>query len=51
VTLTTVGYGDIVPWGAHARSLVILESVTGIMYPAVLIGRLIGLHSSRRTGS
>jgi hypothetical protein len=50
VTLTTVGYGDIVPWGAHARSLVILESVTGIMYPAVLIGRLIGL-SSRRSGS
>jgi hypothetical protein len=48
VTLTTVGYGDIVPWSAHARSLVILESVTGIMYPAVLIGRLIGLHSSRR---
>lgn len=51
VTLTTVGYGDIVPWGAHARSLVILEAVSGIMYPAVLIGRLIGLHSSRRTGS
>lgn len=51
VTLTTVGYGDIVPWGAHARSVVILESVTGIMYPAVLIGRLIGLHSSRRANS
>ncbi len=51
VTLTTVGYGDIVPWGAHARSLVILEAVSGIMYPAVLIGRLIGLHSSRRSGS
>jgi voltage-gated potassium channel len=51
VTLTTVGYGDIVPLSAHARSLVILESVTGIMYPAVLIGRLIGLHSSRHTSS
>lgn len=48
VTLTTVGYGDIIPWGGHARSLVILEAVTGIMYPAVLIGRLIGLHISRR---
>ena len=51
VTLTTVGYGDIIPWSAHARSVVILECATGIMYPAVLIGRLIGLHSSRRTGS
>ena len=37
VTLTTLGYGDIVPWSAHARSVVILESVTGIMYPAVLM--------------
>ena len=51
VTLTTVGYGDIVPWGAHTRSLVILESVTGIMYPALLIGRLIGLHGARRGSS
>src|SRR5664279_4603587 len=51
VTLTTVGYGDIIPWSAHARSITILESVTGIMYPAVLIGRLIGLHISRRTSS
>ena len=42
VTLTTVGYGDIVPWHSHARSLAIIESVIGIMYPAVLISRLIG---------
>jgi voltage-gated potassium channel len=51
VTLTTLGYGDIIPWSGHARSLVILEAVTGIMYPAVLIGRLIGLHISRRANS
>lgn len=48
VTLTTVGYGDIVPWGPHARSLAIVESVLGIMYPAVLVSRLVGLHGSRR---
>ena len=47
VTLTTVGYGDIIPWGSHARSLAILEAVTGIMYPAVLIGRLVGLHGRK----
>lgn len=48
VTLTTVGYGDIVPWAAHARSLAIVESVIGIMYPAVLISRLVGLHGRKR---
>ncbi len=47
VTLTTVGYGDIIPWSAHARSLAMLEAVTGIMYPAVLIGRLVGLHGRK----
>jgi hypothetical protein len=48
VSLTTVGYGDIVPWSGPAKSFAILESVTGVMYPAVLVGRLIGLHSSAR---
>lgn len=48
VTLTTVGYGDIVPWGAHARALAIVESVLGIMYPAVLVSRLVGLHGRSR---
>lgn len=47
VTLTTVGYGDIVPWAAHARSIAIIESVLGIMYPAVLISRLVGMHSRK----
>lgn len=51
VTLTTVGYGDIVPWGPHARALAIIEGVTGIMYPAVLIGRLVGLRGTRQENS
>jgi hypothetical protein len=51
VTLTTVGYGDIVPWSAHARAVAIIESVLGIMYPAVLIGRLVGLQGTRRDES
>jgi hypothetical protein len=44
VTLTTVGYGDVVPMHGLAKSLTVLESITGVMYPAVLVGRLIGLH-------
>lgn len=42
VTLTSLGYGDIVPITAQARSLSILEAVSGIMYVTVLIARLVG---------
>lgn len=43
VTLATLGYGDIVPVNPLARSLAILESLLGLMYPAVLIARLVSL--------
>ena len=42
-TLTTVGYGDIVPIGPFARSLATMEGLLGQLYPAVLIGRLVSL--------
>ncbi len=41
VTLTTVGYGDVMPVSPAARALSNVESLVGILYPAVLIGRLI----------
>jgi hypothetical protein len=44
VTLTTLGYGDITPLGHGTRSLAALEAVTGQMYVAVLIARLVALH-------
>lgn len=46
VTLTTVGYGDMVPVGA-VKTLALLEAVIGAMYPALLIGRLITLLPGR----
>ncbi len=48
ISLTTVGYGDLVPVAGPAKSLAILESITGVMYPAVLVGRLIGLLAAGR---
>jgi len=42
-TLTTLGYGDILPVKAAARSLATLEGLIGQLYPAVLIGRLVSL--------
>jgi len=44
VCLTTMGYGDIVPVSALARPLSVLEGVFGILYLAVMIARLVGLH-------
>ncbi len=51
VTLTTLGYGDIVPISPSARALATLEALTGQLYLTVLVARLVGLHithSSRR---
>jgi len=44
ITLTSVGYGDILPVSPYARSLAILEAIAGQMYLAVFIARLVGLH-------
>jgi hypothetical protein len=43
VTLTTVGYGDITAISPVARSLAILEALTGQLYPAILLARLVAL--------
>jgi hypothetical protein len=43
VTLTTLGYGDIVAVHPTVRMLVILEGVVGQLYPAILIARLVSL--------
>jgi len=43
-TITTAGYGDIIPTSPHARSLATLESTAGVLYMAILIGRLVALH-------
>jgi len=43
VTLTTLGYGDIVAVHPIVRMLVILEGVMGQLFPAILIARLVSL--------
>ena len=48
VTLTTVGYGDITPVATSARSLAMLEALTGQLYPAIIIARLVSLQTSSR---
>jgi hypothetical protein len=45
VTLATLGYGDVVPVSDMARGLAVLEAVTGQLYLAVLVARLVSLYS------
>lgn len=44
VSLTTIGFGDILPVYPLARSLVTLEGLVGQIYPAVLLARLVTLY-------
>lgn len=46
VTLATVGYGDVTPVSNVTRALAVLEGMTGTLYVAVLIARLVALYSS-----
>jgi len=43
VTLTTLGFGDLSPVHPLARSMTVLEALIGVLYPAVLIARLVSL--------
>lgn len=48
VTLTSVGYGDIVPVHPFARGLANVEAIIGQLYPATLLARLVTLELEQR---
>lgn len=50
VTITTLGYGDISPASALARSSAVLEAVFGQVFLVALLGRLISLGIARPSG-
>ncbi len=51
VTMTTLGYGDIVPTRPSSRMLTILQALTGQIYLVVLVARLVGLHISHSSST
>ncbi len=51
VTLTTLGYGDIVPASPLASSLAVAEAVTGPIYLTVLIARIVGFYTVKASRS
>jgi len=47
-TLSGVGLGDIVPIGAGAKAIAMLEEFAGVMYLALVVSRLIAMMRPRR---
>jgi hypothetical protein len=47
-TLTSVGLSDVYPVQDHARSLVMVEQVAGVLYIALVVARLVGLSHLRK---
>jgi hypothetical protein len=41
--MTSVGLSDIVPANGHARSLVMVQQLAGVLYVALVVARLVGL--------
>jgi len=48
ITLTTVGFGDIVPLSPAARVFAALEGLIGQLFLAIIIARLVGLEIANR---
>nr|WP_246415159.1 potassium channel family protein [Mesonia hippocampi] len=44
-SLTTVGFGDIYPVNIFTKMLATFLSVMGVLFPAVIIARLLGMAS------
>ncbi|HOC41667.1 MAG TPA: potassium channel family protein [Thermoanaerobaculales bacterium] len=51
VTLATLGYGDITPISAAARTFAWSEAIVGQLFIAVTIARLVGIHAAEMAAS
>ena len=51
VTMTTLGYGDILPVGPLARALAYMAAIAGQFYIAILVGMMVGVYLSQNQSS
>lgn len=49
-TLTTLGFGDVIPVSAPARVFAALEAVSGVLYLAITVARLVAAYQLRSGG-
>ena len=47
VTLTTLGYGDMLPTTPAAKATAIIEAITGVLYSGILIAKLVGTYAGQ----
>ncbi len=47
VTLSTIGYGDVVPIDGEVRMLAALEGLTGVLYIAITVALLVSAYKQR----
>jgi len=45
-TLSTIGFGDIVPVSGASRMLAVLEAIVGMFYVTMLVARLVSIYSA-----
>lgn len=48
--LTSVGFGDVTPTNDHARSLVMIQQMGGVLYFALVVSRLVTMQTQRAAG-
>jgi hypothetical protein len=51
VTMTTLGYGDVVPLTRPAEGVAAMAAVSGQLFLAMVIGRLVSLYMGKRSES
>jgi hypothetical protein len=49
ITLSTIGYGDVVPLYAEVRILAALEGITGVLYVAITVALLVSAYKPQST--
>ncbi len=51
VTLSTIGYGDVVPLQGEVRMLAALEGITGVLYIAITVALLVSAYRPRNNSA